>query len=92
VNPRVLQWLRANRLTPADIARKSGLDVPSVTIDGHKNLWTIHYAIWSTHQWRDWAETLGYVRGLTPWRDAMANGHTEAEHETWMEQRWGIFE
>ena len=89
MNPRVLAWLAAVGLEPKDIARPSGADVPQVTIDGEKNLWTVHYTSWIWRQWREWAASLGFTRGSYPcgsypWEQALLAGHTQAEFDAYL--------
>jgi hypothetical protein len=83
VNPRVLLWLKANGLTPDSIARRSGEDVRQVVIDGHRNLWTVHYIAWIDRRWREWAASLGF----NTQRDAVLSGHTHDEFDAWLERK-----
>ena len=86
MNPRVLLWLRAIKLAPADISRK-GEDVPEVSVNGFLLPWTIHYSEWIQARWREWRGSLGYpTKGLTPWHRALAGGHTGAEFDAWLEE------
>lgn len=86
MNPRVLAWLRAVGLTPEDTYRKSGDDVPMVTIDGHRNIWTIHYSEWIMARWTEWAHGLGFKRthGQDAHIMALFGGHTDAEFDAWL--------
>jgi hypothetical protein len=75
-----LLWLKAVGLEEKDIARKSGEDVPRVTVAGYKNLWTLLYSEWILARWTEWARLLGYKDH----RAAGAEGHTDAEFDTWL--------
>lgn len=89
MNPRVLLWLAAHQLSPNSIVRLSGDDIPQVTIAGERNLWTVHYSQWISKRWRDWAATLGFVKGSTPWREALLAGHSDAEFDRWLQKEVG---
>jgi hypothetical protein len=86
MNPRVLAWLRAAKLTPSDIERGPGEDTRRVTFEGRENLWTAHYVIWIGQRWREWAWSLGFTRGSTPHHDAWMAGHPHAEFDAWLEK------
>lgn len=88
-NPRVLAFLRAHGLTEAAIARKSGEDVPRLMIDGSSNLWTVHYMVWISKRWFEWAASLGFTKGSEPHRAALREGHTPEAFDAWLLAAWG---
>lgn len=84
MNPRVLLWLAAAGLAPADIARRSGEDVPRVTVGGERNLWTVHYTCWIGARWREWARTKGFRDPVA----AQLAGHVDFDE--WLEACLGL--
>lgn len=46
MNPRVAAFLREHKLGAQDIARRSGEDLPVLTLCGTRLPWTVHYTQW----------------------------------------------
>lgn len=79
-NPRFVIWAESVGVSPEDLllpARKGGTS----QIDGTP--WTVLFIIWIQNRWRDWATELGY---RDP-RNALADGHTHADFDAWLEAR-----
>lgn len=69
MNPLVLAFLRAHRLTEADIERRDG-DVRLIDWDGHKLPWTICFVQWNNARLTEYAfDVLHLTRDLET-RDA----------------------
>jgi hypothetical protein len=84
LSTRAACFLKSNGLTPASIARPSGSDVPMVTLNGERNLWTYHFTRWvkdrliewggEHYQWKLVAE--GGHDAFDAWLEARVNGGT----------------
>lgn len=90
MNPRVVCFLAAHGLAPADIERVDADEVRCVLLDGAMLPWTIHFMAWNSAQWRAWAAELGFTRGSLPEREALLSGHTEDDYDEWLCRRSGV--
>ncbi len=78
LNPRFVLWAKSIGKEPADFVRR---DRQGVTrIDGTP--WTVLFMAWIAERWRQWALELGY----RDHRVALANGHTHADFDAWLEK------
>lgn len=86
---RVTLFLHAHGLSTSDIARTSDGEIARVTINGHTNMWTIHYGQWASRLREQWAAGLGFkkcwFRGAS--ECATLAGHTEEELNAWIASR-----
>ncbi len=90
LNPRVALWLRAVKLTPADIERVEPTEVRRVPAPGGGTLpWTIVYTQWSTKMYHDWATSLGFKRNsnFEAHELAFLQGRTMEEHVGWLTEQ-----
>ncbi len=81
MNPRVIIWLRAAKLSPKILVRRSGEDLARV----NGTPWTAVYMIWIQERWREWADGLGF----RDHRVAQVSGHSADDFDAWLE-KWEI--
>ncbi len=94
LNPRVVLWLKAVKLTPADIVPLPGTanEVRRVKVPDEEGevMWTIAYSEWIRRKWIKWGTALGFKRdgfGNLPHEVAFANGHTAKQFEVWLSEQ-----
>ncbi|MFZ2152063.1 MAG: hypothetical protein WAV09_03085 [Minisyncoccia bacterium] len=87
LNPRVLLWLRAAKLTADDIVRIDPDEVRRIPVEGGERMWTLVYIEWSKRMYHEWAESLGFRGGnyFDAHDRAFLAGHTMEEHVAWVE-------
>lgn len=83
MNPRVIIWLRVVGLPREAITRRSGEDLPLVTVGGVRLPWTTHYSEWIMGRWTAWARELGYRSH----DHALRCGCTDDEFDAWLRQQ-----
>lgn len=74
-NPRFVIWAESIGVSPDELM------LEPTQIDGTP--WTVLFMIWIQKRWRDWALELGY----RDHRAALADGHTHAHFDAWLEAK-----
>ncbi len=86
INPRVIVWLRAAKLSLKTLIRRPDGDLVRVKDGAGRCMpWTVVYMLWIQERWVEWATELGFEGDH---QTARLAGHSHDEFDAWLNGRY----